>query len=53
MREHGGYVHEALALSNATDCGSRCVLTTHLAASRLSGDVSTPLTVRRRQAGGL
>lgn len=24
VREHGGYVHEALALSNATDCGSRC-----------------------------
>jgi hypothetical protein len=25
VREHGGYVHEALALSNATDCGSRCM----------------------------
>jgi hypothetical protein len=25
VREHGGYVHEALALSNATDCGSRRV----------------------------
>jgi hypothetical protein len=26
VREHGGYVHEALALSNATDCGSRGIV---------------------------
>lgn len=42
VREHGGYVHEALALSNATDCGARGIVTREAIAGE---DAQLPLVL--------